>query len=306
MDRHGGKGKYMEKEKHTHVKRNFADMIFLTIGCAIGAFSTTAVMIPNGLTCGGLTGIVRIVQNYVNIDFSVLYYALAIVIWIIVILTMGFREAKKVLVVTLLYPAILFIFERLDFRLLEEKDLLLAAIFCGIFAGACNGFVFWRGYSFCGTESVAKIIKKKWMPQVDISRILLVLDCSIIVISALIFGRNIALYALVTQIIASKVVDFIMYGFETKIVQMQIITAKSREVAAYVMHEIRRGVSSYDIIGEYTGTHRKQLVILCSPRESMVIKKFLLETDPQAFVTILQVNTVWGEGKGFTDMGEDK
>ena len=62
----------MEKEKHTHVKRNIADMIFLTIGCAIGAFSTTAVMIPNGLTCGGLTGIVRIVQNYVNIDFSVL------------------------------------------------------------------------------------------------------------------------------------------------------------------------------------------------------------------------------------------
>ena len=27
MDRHGGKGNYMEKEKHTHVKRNIADMI---------------------------------------------------------------------------------------------------------------------------------------------------------------------------------------------------------------------------------------------------------------------------------------
>lgn len=296
----------MHNEKHTHVKRTIADMIFLILGCAIGAFSTTAVMIPNGLTCGGLTGIVRIVQNYISIDFSVLYYALAIVIWIVVILTLGFREGKKVLLVTLLYPAVLFVFEKLDFQLLEEKDLLLAAIFCGIFAGACNGFVFWRGYSFCGTESIAKIVKKKWMPQVDISRILLVLDCGIIVISAFIFGRNIALYALVTQIIASKVVDFIMYGFETKIVQMQIITAKGKEVADYVMHEIRRGVSSYDIVGEYTGKHRKQLIILCSPRESMVIKKFLLETDPQAFVTILQVNTVWGEGKGFTDMGEDR
>jgi len=300
------KEKQMHNEKHTHVKRTIADMIFLILGCAIGAFSTTAVMIPNGLTCGGLTGIVRIVQNYISIDFSVLYYALAIVIWIVVILTLGFREGKKVLLVTLLYPAVLFVFEKLDFQLLEEKDLLLAAIFCGIFAGACNGFVFWRGYSFCGTESIAKIVKKKWMPQVDISRILLVLDCGIIVISAFIFGRNIALYALVTQIIASKVVDFIMYGFETKIVQMQIITAKGKDVADYVMHEIRRGVSSYDIVGEYTGKHRKQLIILCSPRESMVIKKFLLETDPQAFVTILQVNTVWGEGKGFTDMGEDR
>ena len=183
----------MHNEKHTHVKRTIADMIFLILGCAIGAFSTTAVMIPNGLTCGGLTGIVRIVQNYISIDFSVLYYALAIVIWIVVILTLGFREGKKVLLVTLLYPAVLFVFEKLDFQLLEEKDLLLAAIFCGIFAGACNGFVFWRGYSFCGTESIAKIVKKKWMPQVDISRILLVLDCGIIVISAFIFGRNIAL-----------------------------------------------------------------------------------------------------------------
>ena len=45
----------MHNEKHTHVKRTIADMIFLILGCAIGAFSTTAVMIPNGLTCGGLT-----------------------------------------------------------------------------------------------------------------------------------------------------------------------------------------------------------------------------------------------------------
>ena len=287
-------------------KRTILDMIILVFGCAIGAFSTTAVMIPNGLTCGGLTGIVRIMQNYINIDFSVLYYALAVIIWGIVILTLGFKEAKKVLLVTLVYPAILFIFEMFDFRLLEEKDLMLAAIFCGIFGGACNGLVFWRGYSFCGTESIAKIIKRKWLPQTDISKILLSLDCTIIIISAFIFGRNIALYALVTQIIASKVVDFIMYGFETKIVQMQIITSSSDEVASYIMNTIRRGVSSYDIVGEYTGSHRKQLVVLCSPRESMVIKKHLIEVDPDAFVSILQVNTVWGEGKGFTDIEEEK
>ena len=210
------------------------------------------------------------------------------------------------MVITFVYPAIIFIFERFDFQLLEEKDLMLAAIFCGIFAGACNGFVFWRGYSFCGTESIAKIIKKKCLPQVDISKILLLLDCTIIVISAFIFGRNIALYALVTQIIASKVVDVIMYGFETKIVQMQILTSESEMVAQYIMHEIGRGVSSYDLVGEYTGIHRKQLIVLCSPRESMVVKKLLIEVDPDALVSILQVNTVWGEGRGFLNIEDDK
>lgn len=294
----------MEKKKKIY--RTAADLFFLVIACSVGAFSTTAVMIPNGLTSGGLTGIVRILQNYVDIDFSILYYALAIVIWFVVIALLGMREARKVLVVTILYPAILVIFEQLNFQLLEEKDVILAAIFCGVFAGVCNGLVFWRGYSFCGTESVAKIIKKKLLPHVDISRILLVLDSVIIVISAFIFGRNIALYALVTQFIASKMVDFIMYGFETKIVQMQIITSRSEDVARYIISEIHRGVSSYDIVGEYTGQHRKQLIVLCSPRESMVIKKYLIDVDPSAFVTVMQVNTVWGEGRGFTDMEEEK
>ena len=212
------------KRKDSHnLQSKIADIVFLIIGCSINAFSTTAVMIPNGLTCGGLTGITRIAQCYIHIDFSILYYALAVAIWFIVLFSIGFREARKVLVVTMLYPGILFLFERLDFRLMESSDLMLAAVFCGIFTGACNGFVFWRGYSFCGTESIAKIIKKLFLPQVDISRILLALDCTIIVACAFIFGRDIALYALITQIIASKVVDSIMYGFEAKIVQMQFI-----------------------------------------------------------------------------------
>jgi len=287
-------------------KRFIMDLFFLVIACCVGAFATTAVMLPNGLTSGGLTGIVRILQTFVPMDFSVMYYALAILIWIVVVVLLGKEEGKKVLVVTVLYPAILVVFEQLDFRLLEEKDVILAAIFCGVFSGICNGLVFWRGYSFCGTESVAKIIKRKMLPHVDISKILLLLDSVIIILSAFIFGRNIALYALVTQFIGSKMVDFIIYGFETKIVQMQIITSRNEEVANHIMHEIHRGVSSYDIVGEYTGQHRKQLIVLCSPRESMVIKKYLMDVDPSAFVTILQVNTVWGEGRGFTDMYDEK
>ena len=114
------------------------------------------------------------------------------------------------------------------------------------------------------------------------------------------------MYALVTQFIASKMVDLIMYGFETKIVQLQIITSQSDEISRYIMEEISRGVSSYDMVGEYTGVHRKQLAVLCSPRESILIKRRLAEIDPKAFVSVMQVNTVWGYGKGFTDIEEEK
>ena len=80
----------MSKAENKKITNTAVDIIFLIIACMAGAFSTTAVMIPNGLTCGGLTGIVRILQSFVEINFSVMYYALAIIIWIVVILTLGF------------------------------------------------------------------------------------------------------------------------------------------------------------------------------------------------------------------------
>ena len=278
------------------VKEKLINFIFLLIACAVGAFATTAVMIPNGLTSGGLTGLVRILQNYVDINFSLAYYAGAFLILIVVLATLGLQEAKKVLAVTILYPAVMFVMELFDFQLLEEKDVILAAIFCGVFSGVCNGIVFWRGYAFCGTESIATILKKKLMPQVDLSKILLALDAAIIIVSAFIFGRNIALYALVTQFIASKLVDFIIYGFETKIVQVNILTEKSAQTIEFVMKELNRGVSSRTAVGEFTGKAKKELVVLCSPRESMLLKRFLASVDPAAFVTVLHVETVWGMG----------
>ncbi len=56
-------------------KQRCIDYAFLLFACTVGAFATTAVMIPNGLTSGGLTGIVRILQYYVDINFSLAYYA---------------------------------------------------------------------------------------------------------------------------------------------------------------------------------------------------------------------------------------
>lgn len=294
------------KAEKKNLHEFLADLFFLTIACSIGAFATTAVMLPNGLTSGGLTGIVRILQVFVPLDFSIMYYALAILILLVVIGLLGKQEGKKVLLVTMLYPPILVVFEQLSLELLDEKDVILAVIFCGVLSGVCNGLVFWRGYAFCGTESVAKIIKKKMLPHVDISKILLLLDSVIIIISAFMFGRNIALYALVSQFIGSKIVDVILYGFESEIVQMQIITSENEKVAQYIMEDINRGVSSYDIVGEYTGQHRKQLLVLCTPRESIFIRKYLAEVDPSAFVAVVQVNTVWGEGRGFTNMYDDK
>ena len=137
------------------------DMLFIIAGCAAGAFASICIMVPNGLSSGGITGLVRILQKFVGIDFSVMYYGFAMIILIICWIVLGFGEARKIILLTIVYPAFLFLFEQFDFTLLEETDLILAAIYCGVFSGACTGLVLSRGYSFGGTDTVAKILKKK-------------------------------------------------------------------------------------------------------------------------------------------------
>lgn len=292
----------MKKLNKGSLKKLGIDLLFILAGCSISAFSTIGILIPNGLTSGGITGMVRIIQGFVDIDFSILYYAFALAILIICAILLGLKEARKILLLTILYPSILFVFEQFDFSLLEEKDLFLAAIYCGVLGGICSGLVFTRGYSFGGTDTVAKIIQKKAMPHVGLSQILLAIDACVIIGSGFLFGRNIALYALVTQVIFSKTVDYVMYGFDTKAVQLEIITSKHDEVADYIMNDINRGVTNVTVTGEYTKIAREKIVTICSPRESMLIKKFVAKKDPDAFVTVIHVDTVWGNGEGFNDI----
>ena len=70
----------------------------------------------------------------------------------------------------------------------------------------------------------------------------------------------------------------------------------------FIMNELGRGVSSIEITGEYTGDKRKQLKILCSPRESFLIKRHLAKYDPKSFVSVISVKSVWGVGRGFSDI----
>lgn len=290
---------YITKEK---IKNWGIDAIFIIVGCALGAFSTIGILIPNGLSSGGITGICRILQEPTGIDFSILYYGFTLLILIICAIILGVREARKIVLLSVVFPAFLFLFENLNITLLEEKDIILAAIYCGVFTGISIGLLFTRGFSLGGTDTVAKIIKTKLFPHVGISKILLVIDAAIILASGVFFGRNIALYALVTQIIFSRVVEYVMYGFETKVVQVEIITNKHEEVAGFILHEIQRGVSNVKVIGEYTKTPRKKIITLCSPRESMLIRQYVAKEDKEAFVTVIRVETVWGLGEGFSKL----
>ena len=284
------------------MKSTAKDLVLVFFAVILGSLGSVSVMVPNGLTFGGVMGIARIVQNYTGGSYSLIYYAFCMVIAGIVWLTLGFGEVRKILLLTLTYPAMMFLLEVKHVVLIQSDDLFLVAVFCGVLFGVSNGLTFKAGYSSGGSDSLAKVIKYRWMPHLSINDINFVLNAIIVLASTFVFGLNIGLYAIIMTYTSMRVGDAVMYGLSDKLVELDIIPSDPDALTNFIMEEMGRGVSSIEITGEYTGDKRKQLKILCSPRESFLIRRYLAHNDPKSFVSVISVKSVWGVGRGFSDI----
>lgn len=294
----------MKKNIGINIKGLARDMAIVLSSCAIGAFGIVAVMIPNGLTYGGISGIARLVQSTLHVDYNIMFYVLSISVLTAVWFTLGMMDVKKILAMSIFYPGITVLFSTMGLKFDLGNDQLLATILLGVSFGVSYGISFYGGFSSGGTDSVGKIIKMKLIPHVGLSKITTLVDFLIVSVQAVFLGPRIAVYALVSMFVAMKITDMVLYGFSSKLIRMTIITSESETLVNHVIKDMHRGVSSNTMVGEFTGEPRKELIIYCTVRESFEIKRYLSELDPRAFVTVMQVKAVWGEGKGFSDIDE--
>lgn len=280
------------------------DFFYLGLGCALLAFAITSILQPNGLITGGITGISIITGKLAGVKYTYLYYALSLVVLISAWGLMGKREAGKIILLSICFPMMLILFDTMKFDFIEN-DMFLASIYYGIISGAGCGLILKRGYSMGGTDTIAKILHHRLFPFISISQLLLGIDVVIIIVSAFVYDRRVALYAILTQLVMMKAIDLVLFGFGSKNVKIEIISNCNAAVADYIMNTIGRGISTYEITGGYTNNTRQKIISICSPREVMLIKMHIAKIDPDAFVNVLPVISVWGKGIGFESLLEE-
>ncbi|HHZ01783.1 MAG TPA: YitT family protein [Tissierellia bacterium] len=287
-----------------NIKKILFDTFYLTVGCLVTAFSVNYILKPNGLITSGITGLSIVLEKYLHINYSFIYYIATFIILFITWLLMGKKEIMKIIFLSILYPTVLLVMQNFQFKFIEN-DLLLATIYFSIFYGIGVGMILRKGFSFGGTDTIARMLNKKLFPSINVSYIMLVLDGMVIITAAFTFGRNIALYSIISQFIVTKICDNIMFGFGTKLYKLEIISTKYDEISNYIMYELGRGVTLFKIKGAYTNEEKIQLESICSPHETVLIQKLIKEIDPSAFVKVLPVARVWGRGRRFVDISSE-
>ena len=288
------------KSKGVRFLRNF---LIVIASAFFGSSVQMFVMIPCGMTSGGLPGVCRLITHFFpSVSYSVIYYALSMVILIIAYFTMGKAEVGRIIALAFAYPVMLFIFEHTGFELLDSPDPLLASILIGVCYGLATGIGYIGGFSSGGTDTIARVLKFKLFNHLRVGDIQMAMDVTIILISAFVFNTNVALYAVINAIIAAKVISLVMIGYSGEFVQFDIISSKPDEIADFILNDVNRAVTSHVSRGEYTKEQRRTLTCICTPAESIKIKNHVAEIDPEAFATIMPVTRVWG--KRFSDIQE--
>lgn len=287
------------------MNKKVMDYIIVYIGCIIQAFSVVCILKPNNLIVGGITGLSLTIGKVVGINYTYLYYGICLLILLGAKIVLGMREVKKILLLSTTYPVILIFMNRIQFNFLHDTpDKILICIYYGIFMGIGTGLVLKKGFSQGSSDTVAKILHKKLFSFMEISQVLLCIDITILLISGFVFGRTAVLYAIIMQMIYSKTISTVLFGFGSSLVKVVIISGQSEKISNFMRDTINRGYSIGYVYGGHNHIKREKIISVCSLREAMLIKNFITKIDEDAFINIVPTISAWGREDGLQNLKE--
>jgi len=276
---------------------NILNYIYIIIGTTILAAGVNMFLAKIKLVTGGLSGLAIIIE-YITEK----HYGHGIPLWLtniavnipLIIIAIKLKGRKFVGKSIFSAAYLSFALFYTSFIPAPEVDILLASIFGGVFVGTGLGFVLRASASTGGTDLAANIIKI-YLKNVSIARIMLVIDSTIVIIGAFVFGIEKAMYALISIYIVSKVVDGILEGINFS-KAVFIISDKSKQIAEALMKDLKRGVTGINGTGMYTKGEKQVLFVVVGKNQIVPLQKMVKEIDKNAFITIADVREVLGEG----------
>ncbi len=283
----------MKKNSQTVIK----EYLMIVIGTGLIAFAVASIYDPSGFVTGGFSGLAIIVKQLTEdivpggVSLAVTNFVLNIPVFLIAIRLKGWRYIVKTVFGTVMLSIWLAILPVIP---IAEGDFLLTALYGGVVMGIGIGLVFLSQATTGGTDLIAAIIQHFWR-HYSIADIMQVIDAFIVLAGAYLFGIQMALYAVISIYLVSKVSDGIIEGLKFSKAAF-IITKKPDELSRILMEDLSRGVTGLSATGMYSGEKKNMLFCVVSRKEIVRLKELALSLDPDAFVIVTDVREVLGEG----------
>jgi len=286
--------KILNKEKLFSAKW-FKSLALILSGTFIMSLGYVYFISPYKITPGGVYGIAIVIHHLFDLPIGLTALAFEIPITLLGLKLLGPRFGWKTVVgfVSMAGFVDLLTYFNGDVPLVEG-DTLLSAIF-GSFnrSGAWFG-VFKSRASSGGSDVIAMILNK--YTRIPLGTLIIYVDSVIVLISLVAFKDwTIPLYSWLVIYITGKTVGVILEGvsYEKAIF---IISDKYEEIKETIIQDLDRGGTIFHGKGMYSQEEKQIIYTTVSRREFELLKDYIYEIDPKAFITVTEAHEIIGEG----------
>lgn len=285
-----------------NIRRTISDYAMIFLGSTIVAFGLTLFTNPAKIAPGGVSGIATILYHIFSWDLSMLILIQNIPLFILGVAVFGKRYGARTLtgifvlsIATKVFSSIFGFEGILDYS--EDMSYWLSCLYGGVISGLGMGIVMKSGSNTGGTDILAQVIAK--YTHISLGTCLFFVDAVIIAFSALTFGIQSALYAVIVAYITNIVVDKVMLLMgTTKGITLFIITGRIEEIRDYILDVLQKSGTLIEAKGLYSLERKPMLMVVVAPDQINKIYRAVHEIDKDAFVIINETYNVLGEGFG--------
>jgi len=278
--------------RRINLERTIKDVFFIAFGVASAGFGLKGFLLPNKFLDGGVMGISLLTNFVTGINLSILVLVINFPFVVIAYTQVSKKFAFRTMIAITLLALVL---AWVEFPIITH-DKLLISVFGGFFLGAGIGLSIRGGSVIDGTEVLAIYSSRK--TTLTVGDFILVFNIFIFSVAAYLLNTETALYAILTYLVASKTVDFVVHGIE-EYTSVMIVSEKSEEIKDAIINKLGRGVTilkgksgygkkghrSFDVDVIYSVVTRLELQRL---------KTEITKIDPDAFVVENSINDIKG------------
>ena len=267
---------------------------FLTIfgGTFIIAFGVYLFMNPFHIMSGSVTGLAIVLINFIPVPLSVMTFILNVICIILAFVFIDRKFGVKIIFISLLLPAIIFVFETffpnpqsLTGNLALDAIAMITVICCG------QEILFNPNAASGGLDIIAKMMNKYL--HMELGKAIVIAGAVTVASSYFAYDIQTVVIGFMTTYFSGILLDYFIDGFTGKI-RVCIISKHNDEIKRYVIEELQRGITVYTAVGGYSGEPRNELCAVLTKKEYGQLMDYVEGVDPNPFVTISNIKRVVG------------
>ncbi len=272
-----------------------APSILFTLAAVLSlSFALKGFLLPNGFIDGGVTGMSILIYKKLTVPIS-----LSLIVFNLPFIFIGYKKIGKSFAVQTLLAVLLLALGMhfLPTYAIPTSNLILVALFGGIFIGLGIGLAIKGGCVLDGMEVIADYTHKK--SGFSTSEIVMLFNTTLFILAAFVFSPEQAMYSIITYFTAMKISDYVVDGFE-EYTALSVISGKHDLVKSIIVNDFNKAISVYKgergyLPASFDIKHDCDIVMTIVTRlEIHRMRLAILEADPNAFIFIQSIKEVTG------------